>query len=39
MIFRLPELMDKDILQAYVQEHRDNQEYGISASMELTSSD
>lgn len=39
MIFRLPELTDQDILQAYVQEHRDNQEYGISASMELTSSD
>ena len=39
MIYRLPELKDKDILQEYVQEHRDNQEYGISASLGLTSSD
>ena len=39
MRYRLPELKDKEILQEYVQEHRENQEYGISASMGLASSD
>ena len=39
MLYRLPESADKDILQAYVREHRDNHEAGISASMGLMSSD
>ena len=39
MLYRLPELTDKDLLQAYVREHRDNHETGISASMGLSSSD
>ena len=36
MEFRLPKIDDKEVLQEYVQEHYDNQEYGISASMGLT---
>ena len=32
MIYRLPELNDKSILQEYMQEHYDNKEYSISAS-------
>lgn len=39
MIYRLPELQDKDILQQYVQEHFDNNESSISASLGLSSSD
>ena len=39
MIYRLPELQDKDILQQYVQEHFDNNESSISASLGLASSD
>lgn len=35
MIYRLPEMSDKDILQEYMQEHYDNEEAGISASMGL----
>lgn len=38
MNYRLPEMGDRDILQAYVQEHYDNGEQSISASMGLTSS-
>ncbi|MBE5804281.1 MAG: GNAT family N-acetyltransferase [Clostridiales bacterium] len=39
MIYRLPEIGDKSILQAYVQEHYDHEETGISASLGLTSSE
>lgn len=39
MIYRLPQLSDKEILQEYVREHRQNGENGISASHALTSSD
>ena len=39
MIYKLPELQDKDILQQYVQEHFDNNESSISASLGLSSSD
>jgi hypothetical protein len=39
MIYRLPEVSDKDILYEYVQEHYDNGEVRISASLGLTSSD
>ena len=39
MIYRLPEMNDKNILQAYVQEHYDNNENGISASLRLTASE
>lgn len=35
MAYRLPELTDKCMLQEYVQEHYDNNESGISASMGL----
>lgn len=37
MIYRLPEAEDQAILQAYVREHYENHEAGISASMGLTS--
>ena len=33
MVYRLPEISDKNILLEYVQEHYDNNEFGISASM------
>ena len=39
MKYRLPEINDRNILQAYVQEHYDKGESGISASMGLSSSD
>ena len=39
MKYRLPEIDDKDILKAYVQEHHDNGETSISASLGLSSSD
>lgn len=39
MIYRLPEIGDKEILQAYVQEHHDCKETSISASMGLLSSE
>ena len=39
MKYRLPEIDDKDILKAYVQEHQDNGESSISASLGLSSSD
>ena len=39
MIYRLPELQDKAILSEYVQEHYDNGESGISASLGLAASD
>ena len=35
MIYRLPEIDDKDILREYIQEHYDNKETSISASMGL----
>jgi len=35
MIYRLPEISDKSILQEYIQEHYDNKETGISASLGL----
>ncbi len=35
MIYRLPEMSDKNILQEYMQEHYDNKETGISASLGL----
>ena len=38
MIYRLPALSDQELLQAYVQEHYDHKETGISASLGLTSS-
>ena len=39
MKYRLPEINDKDILQKYVQEHHNNGETSISASLGLSSSD
>lgn len=39
MVYRLPEISDKNILQEYVQEHYDNNEIGISASLGLSTSD
>ena len=39
MVYRLPEISDKSILLEYVQEHYDNNEFGISASMGLSSSE
>ena len=39
MIYRLPEISDKIILQEYVQEHYDYNETSISASLGLTSSE
>lgn len=39
MIYRLPELDDERILMEYVQEHYDNEEHGISASMGLMGSE
>lgn len=39
MKYRLPEINDRNILQAYVQEHYDKGESIISASMGLSSSD
>ena len=39
MIYRLPQINDKDILQEYVQEHYDYGETSITASLDLTSSD
>lgn len=39
MLYRLPEIEDKDILQAYVQEHFDHGESSISASLGLSSAD
>ena len=38
MIYRLPEEKDKKILQEYMQEHYENKETGISASMGLPGS-
>ena len=35
MIYRLPEISDKSILQEYMQEHYDNKETSISASLGL----
>lgn len=35
MIYRLPEMSDKEILQEYVQEHYDSKETSISASLGL----
>ncbi|MBR2409432.1 MAG: GNAT family N-acetyltransferase [Lachnospiraceae bacterium] len=35
MLYRLPEMNDKSILQEYIQEHYDNNEFGISASLGL----
>lgn len=37
MIYRFPELTDKDILQEYLREHRRNNEVSLSASLGLTS--
>lgn len=39
MKYRLPEIDDRNILQAYVQEHYDHEETSISASMGLSSCD
>ena len=39
MIYRLPELSDRDRLREYVREHRDHKESSISASLGLSSSD
>ena len=39
MIYRLPELDDKDILLEYMQEHYDNKETSISASLGLPASE
>ena len=39
MNYRLPELYDKDILLEYVQEHFDNNETSISASLGLSTSE
>jgi len=39
MIYRLPEINDKSILQEYMQEHYDNKESGISASLGLPASE
>ncbi len=38
MLYRLPETEDKDLLYAYMQEHYENGEAGISASLGLSSS-
>lgn len=38
MLYRLPDISDQEILQAYVQEHDSHQEAGISASMGLRAS-
>ena len=35
MIYRLPELSDKEMLMAYVSEHWDNGENSISASVRM----
>ncbi len=39
MIYRLPEINDKAMLQEYVQEHYENKETSISASLGLSSSE
>ena len=39
MIYRLPEISDKSILQEYMQEHYDNKENSISASLGLPTSE
>ena len=39
MVYRLPEIGDKKILQEYMQEHYDNKENSISASLGLPASD
>ena len=39
MIYRLPEISDKSILQDYMQEHYDNKENSISASLGLPASE
>ncbi len=39
MIYRLPEIRDKSILQEYMQEHYDNKESSISASLGLPASE
>ena len=39
MIYRLPEINDKAMLQEYVQEHYENKEISISASLGLSSSE
>lgn len=39
MVYRLPEIGDKSILQEYMQEHYDNKENSISASLGLPASD
>ena len=39
MIYRLPEIIYKSILQEYMQEHYDNKESGISASLGLPASE
>lgn len=39
MIYRLPEIDDKDILQEYMQEHYDNNELEIHASLVFSSSE
>ena len=39
MTYRLPEISDRTILQEYIQEHYDNGETDISASLGLTVSD
>ena len=39
LIYRLPEISDKSILQEYMQEHYDNKENSISASLGLPTSE
>ena len=39
MIFRLPKMSDKEMLDEYVQEHHDNGEDSVTASMGLSSSE
>lgn len=39
MIYRLPNVNDKDMLHEYIQEHYDNGETSISASLELATSE
>ncbi len=39
MVYRLPEISDKNILQEYMQEHYDNKESSISASLGLLASE
>ena len=39
MIFRLPEMSDKEVLDEYVREHHDSGEDNVTASMGLSSSD